>query len=86
MIINLVSSIIRMLEFAMFARAIMSWFPQTQGTKISEFLFMITEPMIVPFRNLLSRFQIMRSMPIDISFLCTFIALEFLQMFLYRLS
>ncbi len=69
----------------MFARAIFSWFPQMQGSKISEFLYMVTEPIILPFRSLLERFQRRSSMPIDFSFLCAFLALEFLQMLLYSL-
>ncbi len=69
----------------MFARAIFSWFPQMQGSKIVEFLYMVTEPIIIPFRSLLDRFQGMRMMPIDLSFLCAFLALEVLQMMLYSL-
>ena len=82
-LIQLVLTIIRILEFLMFARAIFSWFPQMQNSSIAEFLYMVTEPIILPFRSLLDRFRGMRMMPIDLSFLCAFVALEFLRMLLY---
>lgn len=75
---NIAITVVRMLEFLLFARAILSWFPQAQGSKLTEFLYMVTEPMILPFRNLLNRFNAVRMMPIDISFLCTFLVLEVL--------
>ena len=61
----------------MFARAIFSWFPQMQNSSIAEFLYMVTEPIILPFRSLLDHFRGIRMMPIDLSFLCAFLALEF---------
>ena len=73
---SIVMSVIRLLEFLLFARAILSWFPQSHGSKLSEFLYTVTEPLIMPFRSLLSRFDAIRMMPIDISFLCAFFALE----------
>lgn len=77
MIIGITISVVRLFEFLLFARAIMSWFPQTHGTKIDEFLYTVTEPLILPFRSLLSRFEALRMFPIDLSFLCTFMVLEF---------
>lgn len=69
----------------MFARAIFSWFPQMRESKVAEFLYLATEPIIMPFRSLLNRFQGARMVPIDIAFLCAFLALEFLQMLLLSL-
>lgn len=80
--IHLVSTMIRFLEFLMFARAIFSWFPQMQGSRIAEFLYMVTEPIIMPFRSLLDRFPATRMIPIDFSFLCAFLTLKILQMLL----
>ena len=77
-------SVVRLLEFLLLARAVLSWFPQSHGSKLSEFLYMVTEPMIMPFRNLLNRFDAIRMMPIDISFLCAFFALEIILGILLR--
>lgn len=74
--LNLVASIIRLFEFLLFARAIFSWFPQAQGSKIAEFLYFATEPLIMPFRGLLQRVQGLRGFPLDLSFLLTFVTLE----------
>lgn len=82
-IIYLVSSILRCFEFLLFARAIMSWF--SQGSKIQEFLYLITEPVIMPFRALFSRIPSLRGFPLDIPFFATFIMLELVQLLLYSL-
>ena len=66
------------LQMAMFARAILSWFPGTFD-KLEEFLYTVTEPFIEPVRQLLDRFEIGTGLPIDISFFITFILLSFIQ-------
>lgn len=85
MITDLAISLVRLLEFLLFARAIMSWFPQTQGSTISQFLYTVTEPLILPFRHLLGKIQALRMFPLDLSFLCTFLVLEVVLSMLYRL-
>lgn len=81
----LVAQIIRIFEFLMFARAIFSWFPQVRGSKISELLYLATEPIVMPFRSLLNRLDAFRGMMIDIPFLCGFVALIILERILYSL-
>lgn len=81
---DIVSTLIRILQFMMFARAIFSWFPQMQGSGIAEFLYMATEPIIMPLRTLFNRIPSVRMMPIDLAFFCTFIVLEFVQIMLYN--
>ena len=66
------------LQMAMFARAILSWFPGVGG-RFEEFLYTITEPFIEPVRMLLDRFESIAGLPIDISFLVTFILLSLIQ-------
>lgn len=85
MIVYLVSSILRILEFLFFARAIMSWFIQGSGSKIYEFLCLVTEPLIQPFRSLLSRVDALRNSPIDFSFMLAFLVLVVLEQVLYML-
>ncbi|HIV62572.1 MAG TPA: YggT family protein [Candidatus Butyricicoccus avistercoris] len=84
-LIDIVATLIRILQFMMFARAIFSWFPQMQNSSIVEFLYMVTEPVIMPVRGLLNRIPSIRMMPIDLAFFCTFILLEFIQLMLYNL-
>ncbi len=66
------------LQAAMLVRAVLSWFPDVGG-RFADFLFSVTEPFIEPVRILLDRFDSLRNLPIDISFLVTFILLSFVQ-------
>ena len=84
-IIFLVSSLLRILEFLFLARAVMSWFVQGSGSKIFEFLCLATEPLIQPFRNLLSRIDALRNSPFDFAFLLAFLVLTALEQVLYML-
>ena len=79
-------SAIRLLEFLIFARAIISWFPDARNSRIADFLYATTEPIVQPIRNLLNRFDSMRMMPIDFSVLFAFIILEILETLLYNLA
>lgn len=81
----LVAQIIRIFEFLMFARAIFSWFPQVRGSKISELLYLATEPIVMPFRSLLDRVDAFRGMMFDIPFLCGFMSLIIMERILYSL-
>lgn len=84
-IIYLVSSLLRILEFLFLARAVMSWFVQGSGSKIYEFLCLATEPLIQPFRNLLSRVDALRNSPFDFAFLLAFLVLTALEQVLHML-
>ncbi len=72
-------TLLSFLEFAMFARAILSWFPQGRDSRISELLYWVTEPIILPFRKLTEPFQRGSMIPIDFAFLLAFIVLGILQ-------
>ncbi|MHC1694462.1 MAG: YggT family protein [Eubacteriales bacterium] len=78
-IVNFVNFILTVLQILMFARAIISWFPMEEENKITSFLYASTEPIIVPVRNILSRFSFFNSMPIDMSFLVAFILIGLVQ-------
>lgn len=67
------------IQTLMMIRAIASWFFPTEDNAFQRFLAMATEPFIIPVRALLSRFDSIASLPIDISFLVTFILLSVLQ-------
>jgi len=70
------------LELCMFARAILSWFPPEEESRLELFLFSVTEPLIVPVRAVLNRFESIAALPIDISFFVTMLLLSFLQILL----
>ncbi len=72
-------ALIGVIELAMFARAIFSWFDQTGESRISAFLFAITEPIIFPIRALCSKMHWFENLPIDIPFMLTYLVLILLQ-------
>ena len=80
-----VIKIIELLQFLMLARAIFSWFPQAQGSKIAELLYLATEPFILPFRALFDRIQSLRGFMLDLPFLFAFIAMRVVERLLYSL-
>lgn len=67
-------------QFAMLGRAILSWFPI--DNKLVDFLYAITEPFIRPVRMLFEKMNWFSGLPIDMSFLFTYIIISVVLMFL----
>ena len=68
-------------ELAMLARAILSWFPIFEN-KFVDFLYAITEPFIYPVRQLFVKLNWFQGLPIDISFLVTFMLISLVSQLL----
>jgi uncharacterized protein YggT (Ycf19 family) len=62
------------IELCMLLRAILSLFADPESTLLS-FCYAVTEPVILPFRVMLSRFESLDSIPLDIPFLVTYVVL-----------
>jgi len=75
-------TLISVIELAMFARAILSWFDQTGESKLSMFLYAVTEPVILPIRRLCERMHWFEGVPIDIPFMLTWLILMVVQLLL----
>ncbi len=71
-----VSLALDILMFMMFARAIISWIPGLSETPLGEFLFTVTEWVILPVRALFDAMNWGGSMMIDFPFFVTFILLS----------
>ena len=65
--------LIRTLSFAIFIRAILSWFPIDQSNRIVRFIADVTEPILSLFRRVIPRIGMM-----DISPLAALLVLNFL--------
>lgn len=74
--------ILMMLQIAMLVRAVMSWFPIGENI-ISDVAYAITEPVIIPVRRLLDRFESMRNFPIDMAFFITFMIITVISTLLF---
>ena len=59
-------------------RAVLSWVPGVRN-RLTDFVYMVTEPVLSPVRNLLNRSRFGNlSLPIDLSFLVVLFILTFL--------
>ena len=69
------------LQIAMTARAILSWFP-IEPNKLTQFLDIITEPVVYPIRKLFWKMNWFQDIPLDMSFMAAYLLLSILILFL----
>ena len=72
---NICIVLIDIITFAMLIRAILSLF-MAEDNAVAGFLYTITEPVIMPIRRLLEKLNVFQGLPIDISFLITYLLLS----------
>ena len=70
---------IDVLLLAMFVRAILSWFDPMQEWRLSGFLTMITEPVILPIRMLCDKMHWFEGFPLDVPFMLSWLILMIVQ-------
>ena len=68
-------------QIAMMLRAILSWFPM-DSNKFVDFLYVITEPFIVPIRLLFEKLGWFQNLPIDMSLMVSYLLLSALSLLL----
>jgi len=69
-------------QLLLLVRAIFSWIPGIGG-RFADFIYTVTEPMLIPVRKLFDLFGVNLGMsPIDIPFFVTFILLSIIEMML----
>jgi len=61
---RLIVIIIQILTFAIIARSLLSWFPQSPNNPMVRILFQVTEPVLAPFRRIIPRLGMMDLSPI----------------------
>ncbi|MCQ2429958.1 MAG: YggT family protein [Clostridia bacterium] len=81
-LVRLIVLFIEVLLIAMLGRAVLSWFTMGEESALGNFLYLITEPVIVPFRLLCDRFGWFQGVPVDIPFLLTNLALAVISVIL----
>lgn len=79
-LINIVRVFLTAIEALMLIRAILSWLPVDEESTLANFVYMMTEPIVMPVRLVLERFDSIRTMPIDIPFFVAFLLLSAIQM------
>ncbi len=78
----LLSVLFYVLDLALLLRALLSWFDPMREWKISGFLMLLTEPIILPFRALCAKMHWFENTPLDMPFMMTWLALMLIQFFL----
>ncbi len=78
---NAVAAFLGVLELAMLARVLFSLFDPTGEGKLSSFLYVITEPIILPVRALCAKMGWFENTPIDVPFTITWFLLIIVQVF-----
>lgn len=72
---TVVVSLLSVIQLAMLIRAILSWFPMDDN-RFTDFLYGLTEPIIYPVRALFVRMNWFQQLPLDMSFMVTFLLLS----------
>ncbi|MBQ1229538.1 MAG: YggT family protein [Clostridia bacterium] len=70
------------LSLALLLRAIFSWFDQTGESRFSGFLFLLTEPIILPIRRLCQKMHWFEGTPLDFPFLIAVLLITLIRSFL----
>ena len=63
------------ISIAMLVRAVLSWLFVDGQSKLGAFLYVVTEPIILPIRALCNRFGWFQGLPLDIPFFITAVLL-----------
>lgn len=77
-LVNFFTTFLSVLSFAMLIRAVIGWFFEAEGKFIS-FLYVLTEPVVIPIRKLFVRFNWFQDSPLDVAFSMAFIAIFVLE-------
>ena len=80
----LVSFLIDIVEWLVIIRCILSWFPNFHNG-FTELMYKLTEPLMAPVRDLLSRFIRPGAMMVDISPIVLYLLLELARKLIYMI-
>jgi len=70
---------LEVVSYILIARILLSWFPQIRNSRFYQILLQLTEPLLLPVRNLLSRTKL-AEIPFDISVIIVYLIIMILQM------
>jgi len=73
------------ISYLLLARIILSWIPQVRQSKFYGFIHQVTEPLLIPVRNLISKTKA-ANWPIDVSVIIIFILISIIQMLIARFA
>ena len=68
--------LISALKLFLFVRMIISWITPLESNALVSFVFFVTEPVLKPVRLIIDKIPALRDLPIDLSFLITYLLLS----------
>ena len=74
------------IQYAIFARVIVSWLPISRNNSIIRLLYQITEPILAPLRGIIERSAIGRNMIFDFSPVLAFLLIGLIRNIVFRSS
>jgi YggT family protein len=77
--------LLRIIEILIIIRIILSWLPMQRTGPIMNILYQLTEPILGPIRNLISRSSIGNNMMLDISPIIAFLLISVIRNIIFRL-
>jgi len=75
--------VLLIIQYAIFIRAIISWFPVSRDNPLVRLLYQITEPLLAPVRNMLYRLMSGRYMMIDFSGVIVFFIIGIIRSIIF---
>ena len=78
-LVNCLLLFVRVADFAMLGRMIVNILFMGEQTRIGSFLYVVTEPFILPIRALCNRFGWFQGLPMDMPFFLTAVMLMLLS-------
>ncbi len=72
------------IQYAIFARVIISWLPISKTNSFVRLLYQITEPVLSPLRKIIERSAIGRNMMFDFSPVLAFILIGLIRNIVFR--
>ncbi len=76
---------LKLLGYVILARCILSFFA-SEDSKVMEFCYAVSEPVVAPVRNLLDRIPSLGGSGIDFSYMVTFLILTILETILLSVT
>lgn len=76
---HFVDVLLTVIYFAIFIRVILSWLPLDEDGPFVSFVYLITDPIILPIRSMLERTGLFQNSPIDFSTLIAMILVMLVQ-------
>lgn len=74
-----VDVLLTVLYFAIFIRVILSWLPLDEDGPFVSFVYLVTDPVILPIRAMLDRTGLFANSPLDFSTLIAMVAVMLIQ-------